>query len=273
MSMRPSLRGAMEPALDRVGESPLRTALVCALDRSAGELEAVEQFFEQLSRQPWSEEVFAPVVHSWKLTHLKMLAIYGVSCRLQRLAAAEPEMRQDLLSAAARNAETSYEDLGLDYNAVTHGDLYDEFAASFAPSTPWQLARYATPEAEEFRRWVYRTMIVGDLELALLTNLFSEIFNHGEYTIALDAFSRLADRFGFEGDARRRALTYIEAHVVDETEVGHFLVVAEALDLYHRASRTTLDAARAEAHFREYLARIAAVMRSLSARLVEEQAA
>ncbi|KAB8332727.1 hypothetical protein SD80_019435 [Scytonema tolypothrichoides VB-61278] len=57
-----------------------------------------------------------------------MLPTYGLSCRLQRLAfIKDAQEREQLLLASAFNAETSHEDLGLEYEGVTHTALYRRF--------------------------------------------------------------------------------------------------------------------------------------------------
>ena len=100
-----------------------------------------------------------------------MLGIYGLSCRIQRLALTrdavdDGEAREQLWMAAARNAETSYEDLGLDYDGVTHAALYDDMARSFVPSDAWLMEENGLPAALEFKRWVYERMIVDDIPTA-----------------------------------------------------------------------------------------------------------
>ena len=201
-----------------------------------------------------------------------MLAIYGLSCRIQRLALSEDdEAREQLWIAAARNAETSYEDLGLDYDGVTHAALYDAMARSFVPSDAWQLEVNGLPAALEFKRWVYERMVVDDIPTGLLTNMFSEIYNHAEYSLALGVFTELVDRhYDFTDAEKERALTYIGAHVVAETEMSHFLVVVEALERYNRARGLDIDYERAEVLFTEYLERLGVVMGEMRLRMVSE---
>jgi len=219
-----------------------------------------------LPSSAWSGELLCTFSGSWKATHLKMLAIYGLSCRLQRAAeGAEDLDRSSLYLAAARNAATSYEDLGLDFDGQTHAELYDDFAEALTGGDLWQLRKYRLPEAQRFCRWTYRKMVVEDIHDGLLTNMFSEIYNHGEYTIALpaaDAYFQQHTRLTAE--ARRKAITYIAAHVEDDTEADHFLVVVEALDRYLAAAKTQFDAERAGSVFRAYLRNLALVMRKLT---------
>jgi hypothetical protein len=214
----------------------------------------------------WSRDLLCTFAGSWKATHLKMLAIYGLSCRLQRTAErAEDLDRSNLYLAAARNAATSYEDLGLDFDGHTHAELYDDFAEALTGGDLWQLRKYRLPEAQQFCRWTYRKMVVEDIPDGLLTNMFSEIYNHGEYTIALpaaDAYFQQHSRLTAE--ERRKAITYIAAHVEDDTEADHFLVVVEALDRYLAAAKTQFDAERAGSVFRGYLRNLALVMRKLT---------
>jgi hypothetical protein len=256
-----------------VPDKRLRDTLERSFSRAGASVEKVQQCFELLPAKRWSEDLFATFLHSWKATHLKMLAIYGLSCRIQRLALAEEgEAREQLWIAAARNAETSYEDLGLDYAGVTHAALYDDMARSFVASDAWQLEANGLPAALEFKRWVYEKMIVDDIPTGLLTNMFSEIYNHAEYSLALGVFTELVDsHYDFTESEKNRALCYIGAHVVGETELSHFLVVVEALDRYNRARRLQTDYERAEALFTEYLERLGTVMGEMRLRMESEQ--
>jgi hypothetical protein len=268
-----SLTATAARVADRVPDRRLREALGKGFSRAAASVEQIERCFELLPAKRWSDDLLSTFLHSWKATHLKMLAIYGLSCRIQRLALVETgEAREQLWLAAARNAETSHEDLGLDYDGVTHAALYDDLARSFVPGDAWQMETCGVPAALEFKRWVYGKMVVDDVTAGLLTNMFSEIYNHAEYTLALDAFTELVDRhYHFTPAEKERALCYIRAHVGDETEMKHFLVVVEALDRYNRARGLVLDYERADALFTEYLERLGEVMRELRLRMMRER--
>jgi len=272
MSAGFSLLEIVEPVIGLVPRQELRESLIRAFAGEPDAVGAVEHCFELLPTQAWPPELLRTFANSWKATHLKMLAIYGLSCRLQRLAAgAEPARYAALHLAAARNAETSYEDLGLDYDAQTHAELYDNFAEALTGGDGWQLGRYRLPQAHQFSRWVYRNMVVGDISDGLLTNMFSEIYNHCEYSLALRAFeSYFTEHSPLSPEERAKALTYIRAHVEDDTEADHFLVVVDALDQYGDACGSNFDAARAEHVFRTYLRKLAEVMRDLAGRMERE---
>lgn len=260
-----SLSAVVDPVIARVPSAPLREALRRAFAAEAAAVGDVEELFRLLPSSPWSRELVCTFAGSWKATHLKMLAIYGLSCRLQRLAE-DPgtASREDLWIAAARNASTSHEDLGLDFDGHTHAELYDDFAEALTGGDLWQLRRYRLPEAHGFSRWVYRNMVVEDLADGLLTNMFSEIYNHGEYAIALPSVTAYFREHTALGAVERgRAVTYVAAHVEDDVEAAHFLVVVEALERLLAARRAALDPGRAEAIFRTYLRRLGEVMRRL----------
>ena len=258
---------------DLVPDQRLREVLQGSFSRAADSVEKVEQCFALLPAQRWSEELMSIFLHSWKATHLKMLGIYGLSCRIQRLALAdEGEAREHLWMAAARNAETSYEDLGLDYDGVTHASLYDDMARSFVASDAWLMEENGLPAALEFKRWVYERMVVDDIPMGLLTNMFSEIYNHAEYSLALRAFTDYVEsHYDFDEAERGRALTYIGAHVGDDTEMKHFLVVVDALNRYNLARGLEIDYERAQSLFTEYLERLGVVMAEMRLRMVSEQ--
>jgi hypothetical protein len=262
----------VQPVISLVPELRLKAALEGSFGDAREAVGKIERCFHLLPAHRWSDDLLATFVRSWKATHLKMLAIYGLTCRLQRLAVAqEGDARDKLLHAGALNAETSYEDLGLDFDGQTHAELYDAFAAAFVPETPWQLDRYLVPEAAEFQKWIYRNMVVEDPAVGLLTNMFSEIYNHGEYCMALPAFSAFADRYyEFTAEEKEQALTYIHAHIEDETEINHFLVVVDALDSYDEAVARTPDFELAQRLFTEYLTRLGNVMEALTERMLGE---
>jgi len=219
-----------------------------------------------LPSSAWSRDLLCTFSGSWKATHLKMLAIYGLSCRLQRTAEdAEDLDRSNLYLAAARNAATSYEDLGLDFDGHTHAELYDDFAEALTGGDLWTLRQYRLPEAQRFSRWTYRNMVVESIPEGLLANMFSEIYNHGEYSIALPAAGAYFQQHTrLTAQERRKAIAYIGAHVEDDTEADHFLVVVEALDRYLAATKTQFDAERAGSLFRAYLRNLAPVMQKLT---------
>ena len=258
--------------IEIIPDQQLQDALTQAFEESSKSVRKCENFFEQLPSQRWSDKFLATFFGTWKATHLKMLAIYGLSCRLQRLAlAADVPAREELLLSSAYNAETSHEDLGLDYEGVTHTQLYEDLASSFLGNYPWQLEEYCLPQAREFKNWIYRNMVVGDITTGLLTNMFSEIYNHAEYTTALASFSQYVDAHcNFSVEKKEKALIYINAHVADETEVNHFLVVVKALDAYNKATNSQLDYQQAKALFKSYLSRLGLVMEELTLAMQQE---
>ena len=125
-----SLAATAAGVANLVPDRRLREALGRSFSRAAASVEAIEGCFELLPAKRWSDEMLSTFFHSWKATHLKMLGIYGLSCRIQRLALTQTgEAREQLWMAAARNAETSHEDLGLDYDGVTHAARTGESAS------------------------------------------------------------------------------------------------------------------------------------------------
>jgi hypothetical protein len=101
--------------------------------------------------------------------------------------------------------------------------------------------------------------------------MFSEIYNHGEYCMAHKALTAFADsHYNFTVEEREKAIEYVYAHLEDDTEIGHFLVVVDALDLYGEALEDPADYALARRVFTEYLTRLGTVMDALTGRMVEE---
>lgn len=269
-----SLTAVVAPVISLVPSAELRDTLRRAFAEERAAVANIEEFFREFPSSEWSKDLLHTFANSWKATHLKMLAIYGLSCRLQRMAdGAEDPARSNLHVAAARNASTSYEDLGLDFDGHTHAELYEDFAEALTGGDLWQLRQYRLPEAHRFSQWVYRNMVVGDIPDGLLTNMFSEIYNHGEYSIALPAADNyFRQHTRLTAPERQKATTYIAAHVEDDVEAAHFLVVVEALDRYLTASKTQFDADRAGSVFRTYLRNLSQVMRRLTEMMRAESA-
>src|ERR1039458_10793921 len=112
-----SLTSIVDPVISLVPRAELRDTLRRAFSQEQAAVENIEEFFRMLPSSAWSSDLLCTFSGSWKATHLKMLAIYGLSCRLQRTAESAEELdRSNLYLAAARNASTSYEDLGLDFD-------------------------------------------------------------------------------------------------------------------------------------------------------------
>jgi hypothetical protein len=272
MNHAASLNSIVNPVISIVPRAELRDRLREAFCEEHAAVKTIEEFFQLLLTAQWSKELRCTFASSWKATHLKMLAIYGLSCRLQRLAdTASDSARSEFYLAAARNASTSYEDLGLDFDGQTHADLYDAFADALTGGDSWQMREYRLPAAHRFSQWIYRNMVVEPIPVGLLTNMFSEIYNHGEYSIALPAANAYFERHtDLTPGERRSATTYISAHVEDEVEATHFLVVVEALDRYLAASGTQFDAEGASTLFRNYLRNLAPVMQELTQMMQSE---
>jgi hypothetical protein len=274
MNRTVSLGDIVNPVISLVPRADLRDQLREAFSKEQAAVSAIEECFQLIPSSEWSKDLRRTFAGSWKATHLKMLAIYGLSCRLQRTAdgAAEPD-RSNLYLAAARNASTSYEDLGLDFDGQTHADLYEEFATALTGDDLWQLPKYRPPEAHRFSRWIYRNMVVESIPDGLLTNMFSEIYNHGEYSIVLPAANAwFQQHTRLTATERSKAITYISAHVEDDTEADHFMVVVEALDRYLAVGGSQFDAGRAGNLFRAYLRNLAPVMQQLTEMMQAELA-
>jgi len=262
-----SLIAVAAPVISLVPSVPLRDTLRRVFTEEQAALADIEAFFRLLPSSAWSTDMLLTFASSWKATHLKMLAIYGLSCRLQRAAdgAGDVDLSTQYHLASARNAATSYQDLGLDFDGHTHTELYEDFAEALTGGDLWLLPKYRLPEAHQFGQWVYRNMVVEDMADGLLTNMFSEIYNHAEYSIALPAAEAYFQQHTrLSAPERHKATIYISAHVESEVEAAHFLLVLEALDHYLTASKTQFDQQRADFVFRTYLRKLAKVMRKMT---------
>ncbi|MBR8832785.1 MAG: hypothetical protein DSM106950_01755 [Stigonema ocellatum SAG 48.90 = DSM 106950] len=258
--------------ISMVSDEQLQHALTESFQEAASSVLKCENFFELLPTHRWSDKMLARIFNSWKATHTKMLAIHGLSYRLQRLTlGVEAQVKEQLLLASAYNTQTNHEDLGVDYGAKTYAELYKDLADSFLGNYPWQLEEYCLAQAREFKQWIYHNMVVDDIPKGLLTNMFSEIYNYGEYTTALCAFSELIDNhYNFCIEEKEKALCYLNAHVAYETEVDHCQVVVKALNEYSKATNTKIDYQQAKLLFKEYLSRLSTLMEALTVEMIQE---
>lgn len=259
----------IRPVIDFVEDIPLKNALTEAFEENRDAIDTIESFFSFIPEQKWDNEKLSLIFNSWKASHLKMLGIYGLTCRLSRMAQDHTGVGQlKLLSAASLNAETSYEDLGLDFDGETHAELYNQMVAGFLDGDTWTLSKYTLPEATHFKSWVYRNMVVEDIQEGLFTNMFSEIYNHGEYVMALNGFSEYLNKYSdLSLDEKSNTLTYIRAHIEDDTEKEHFKVVVKALEAYSEVSDTPIDYNKGKAIFSQYLQKLARVMDEMKTQL------
>ena len=101
-----TLTSFIEPALEHVKDQRLKQAILNALNNRESALQTIEQVFEKIGSSDWTETSFKLIFNAWKETHLKMLAIYGLSCRMQRIAleteGLSPEQQKALLMAGAK---------------------------------------------------------------------------------------------------------------------------------------------------------------------------
>ncbi len=265
-----SIHAAVSPVIETVTNPHLQNALANSFERARPSLEKVEHAFENFTAYLPSIEASRTFMRSWHSTHLKMLPIYGLTCRLHKLAVAEDavQTRDHYFMAATRNAATSHEDLSVDTPELrTHTKLFDDLAGAVCGDDGWRCDAYNIPEAAEFQEWIYDQMVYAPVETGLLTNMFSEIYNHGEYSSAMLPFEGLLERLGHDSDEARRLGIYIRCHVDSNVEEAHFNSVVTALDHYNNASGKSTSQRDAEKLFDEYLDRSGAVMEALQRRV------
>lgn len=256
----------IKPAIMAVPDQSLRAALLGSIDRHAATLAAITATFNRFAGRDWPLDVRRTFLRSWHDTHLKMLPIYGLTCRLNKLAeAAEGETRAAFFRAAARNAATSHEDLNLEWQfPATHTQLFDQLANTICDGDAWRLDRHCIDQAAAFKRWIYMSMVADPITTGLYTNMFSEIFNHGEYGEAMEPFEAFLENYcGCTREESRRLGIYIRCHVDDGVEEAHFRCVVDALDAYAAATGKTIDHSASAQVFDTYLSKIGEVMTGL----------
>jgi hypothetical protein len=263
------IHATVTPVIATVTQPDLKEALARSFEHLTPALHKVESAFAAFTARRPSVEAARTFMKSWHSTHLKMLPIYGLTCRLHKLAVREQgQARDDYFLAAVHNAETSHEDLSVDAPHLrTHAKLFDDLAAAVCGDDGWRLDEYCIPEAAEFKEWIYHNMVYAPIETGLLTNMFSEIYNHGEYSAAMLPFEALLGELGHSEAEAKRLGVYIRCHVDSNVEEAHFNCVVDALDHYNRAAGLHIVQRDAERLFSEYLARSGTVMAALEKRI------
>jgi len=262
----------VQPVIEKVNDPDMQKALDNAFKGEIDALYQAENTFRLFTEQRLNKATSATFMKSWHSTHLKMLPIYGLSCRMQKMAllADEPQ-RSRLFFAAAHNAETSYEDLNLEGEyPFTHTELYDQLAATICGDDIWRRDQYCLSQAADFRRWIYSTMVNDSIDMGLFCNLFSEIYNHGEYACAVNPFEQLLQNHYqlSEQDSHKLSL-YIRCHVDSNVEEAHFNCVLDSLNHFNHATGQKTDYVKAEQLFRQYLRGSASVMTALEVSIRE----
>ncbi len=254
-----SMRDTMNEVLNLLPDSELKQTIIQSVEKKSDKFLLIEEAFKKVCTQKHPNETMNLFFNGWKATHLKMLPIYGTSCRLNELGMAcdDKDAKIAYLEASAFNAKTSHEDLGMGFNAISHGQLYNEFAFSMLQSDTWQLSKYSTKEADDFSQWVYKSMLLEPIPYALCINMFSEFYNHAEYAYSYATFKYSIDHFyDIKGQALEDTLRYIDVHNEYETEIHHFMAVLHAIEKYEKASTEKISMEMMEEVITTYIDKI-----------------
>lgn len=239
LGIEKTMVNTMGEVLNMLPDGDIKRTIMQSVHIKSNRFSSLEKAFEKMCSKKYPDEVMSLFLNGWKATHLKMLPIYGLSCRLNQLGMASQDREQKLafLESSAFNAKTSHEDLGMGFDAISHGQLYDEFAFALVQSDTWQLSKYDIKEANDFFDWVYKSMLLEPIPYALCINMFSEFYNHAEYAYSFLTFKYSMENFyGIKGKALDDALLYIDVHNQYETEIHHFMAVINAIEKYEAAS-------------------------------------
>lgn len=239
LKVQRSMLETMQDVIDMLPPSAIKEAIATTMASKKESFAKIEAIFRKVCSKKYPNKTMSFFLNGWKATHLKMLPIYGLSCRLNTLGfeCKNPHQKLDYLEASAFNASTSHEDLGLGFDAISHGRLYDEFAYAMLKSDEWKLKYYDTNEANDFSEWVYRSMLLNTIPYALCINMVSEFYNHAEYAYSYQTFKYSMEKFyALQENALEDAIRYIDVHNQYETEIHHFLAVLNAIQKYEEAS-------------------------------------
>lgn len=267
MTVNKSMLNIMQELISMLPESIFKETIGNALLSKEASFIEIENIFKKMCSKKYPDAVMSKFLNGWKATHLKMLPIYGLSCRLDALAMGSKDEKEKLayLESSAYNSSTSHEDLGIGFDAVTHAKLYDEFAYSLVGSDKWKLNNYDIKEANEFSQWVYKGMLLKPIPYALCINLISEFYNHAEYAYSYETFKySMSEFYGLEGKELEDAIRYIDVHNEHETEIHHFLAVIESILKYEEASGEKITSELIEEVIDTYVASILKAFKAIS---------
>lgn len=257
----------MDEIITKLPPSDIRDTIDRTIRKKSDKLAVIEDVFRKICSKKYSDEKMALFFNAWKLTHLKMLPIYGLSCRLNTLGMECEDERKKLsyLEASAYNAQTSHEDLGIGFDAISHGQLYDEFAYSILKSDEWKLSKYTIEKAEKFSKWVYNGMLLNPIPYALCINMISEFYNHAEYAYSYDTFKHSMNTFyNIKDNELEAAILYIDVHNEYETEIHHFMAVIKSIEKYEEAIGENINLEVMEEVIETYIDSITEVFESIS---------
>ncbi len=243
LSVKRSMVSMMTEVAAMLPDGAIKTSIETTINAKADNFAVIEEIFTHICSQKFPDDTMSIFLNGWKATHLKMLPIYGLSCRLNILGMEHEDdaIKLSYLQSSAFNAQTSHEDLGLGFDAVSHGKLYDDFAFSLVKSDTWKLSQYDTKEANDFSSWVYRSMLLNPIPYGLCINMFSEFYNHAEYAYSFETFKYAMEHFyGMDAKTLEDAVRYIDVHNQYETEIHHFMAVIHAIEKYEQASDETI---------------------------------
>lgn len=269
LAVKKSMLSMMNEVINMLPDSVLKTSIEKTINAKTDNFVVIEGIFRDICSQKYPDSSMNIFLNGWKATHLKMLPIYGLSCRLNTLGMENQDEKIKLkyLESSAFNAQTSHEDLGLGFDAISHGKLYDDFAFSLTKSDEWKLSKYDTKEANEFSSWVYRSMLLKPIAYGLCINMFSEFYNHAEYAYSYETFKYGMENFyGISGKEQEDAIRYIDVHNQYETEIHHFMAVLNAIQKYEEASGERVEFDLINEVGSTYIDGITAALKAVSAR-------
>lgn len=244
LSVKFTMLEKMQEVAQMLPDGRIKEAISCAIASKAESFAIIENVFKKICSERYDDETMSVFLNAWKATHLKMLPIYGLSCRLNILGFESSDDNNKLayLEASAFNASTSHEDLGIGFDAISHGRLYDEFAYSLVKTDEWKLSKFDVQKANDFSQWIYKSMLLKPIPYALCINMISEFYNHAEYAFANETFKySMSSFYDINGVELENAIRYIDVHNQYETEIHHFMAVLHAIDKYEKASKENVD--------------------------------
>ncbi|MFI9240455.1 hypothetical protein [Streptomyces sp. NPDC053079] len=253
------------PVLNEMPAGPLRTSLSSAFTEEREALRTIEESFVLLTSKPHDPEHLKRFFQSWSQTNNSAASVSGLACRITLKARELPGDAEQL--AHYRVVDSLQRITDEDFGArgeILHADLYHRMATAVCGDDSWQLLRYRSAAAREFRaRLGKQRLRERNLLTGLLHTLIHEVYTHGEVELIHPMFQEwLPAHLEFPAGEARKVLAWITVHT-GGTETNHFRHATDAVERYCAVSGTAPDTEAATELFRAYLRAKAAVMEDL----------
>lgn len=228
--------------VNELEHTEIKEALLDSYNDSAESLTIIENFFKNFTSTVWPQKALQIFCKNWRTPAIGSASFCALILRVLKLAekTTNLESRNLLYLSAAKLADITYEDVGLD--GVNHQELYEQFAFNISNDDSWKLKIFSIPNIKNFLADArsYRQNGV-DLTRAILISIPEELYNHGEFSFISPLFTKWYINILKRPrvDATNN-LKYLIDHT-GNTEHQHFSSAVDGLESYCQALDIKID--------------------------------